>query len=253
MRGAVLAAVLIVVGASPVLAQSAEDLKSLRQDIEALKEGQAAIQKELQELKTLLRARPSAAAGPPPEVVLTVGTGPSRGSATATLTLVEFTDYQCPFCGRYVRETYPQLDQEYIQTGKVRYVVRDLPLESIHRDAFKAAEATRCAHEQGKFWEMHDRLFARQQELGRAHLPKHAQALGLDASAFARCLEAGTHVDAIRKDMAEAQRLQATGTPTFFLGVTNPSGPQMKATRLVGAQPYAAFKEAIDRLLSAPR
>ena len=132
-------------------------------------------------------------------------------------------------------------------------MVRDLPLESIHKDAFKAAEATHCAHEQGKYWEMHDRLFARQQELGPEHLPKHAQALGLQVAAFERCIDTGKYADAIRKDLAEAQRLQATGTPTFFLGVTNPNSPQMKATRLVGAQPYSAFKEAIERLLSSQK
>jgi protein-disulfide isomerase len=133
----------------------------------------------------------------------------------------------------------------------LRYVVRDLPLESIHKDAFKAAEATHCANEQGKYWEMHDRLFARQQELGREHLTKHAQALGLEVTAFERCIDTGKHADAIRKDLAEAQRLQATGTPTFFLGVTDPGSSQLKATRMVGAQPYSAFKEAIERLLSS--
>jgi len=138
-----------------------------------------------------------------------------------------------------------------VQTGKLRYVVRDLPLESIHKGAFKAAEATRCALEQGKYWEMHGRLFARQQELGREHLAKHAQALGLEVAAFERCVETGKYADTIRKDMAEAQRLQATGTPTFFLGATDAATSQIKATKLVGAQPDSAFKEAIDRLLSS--
>jgi protein-disulfide isomerase len=128
-----------------------------------------------------------------------------------------------------------------------------MPLEAIHKNAFKAAEASHCAREQGKYWEMHDRLFTHQQELGREHLPKHAQALGLDVSAFEQCIDTGRYAGAIRKDLAEAQKLQATGTPTFFLGVTTSDGAQMKATRLVGAQPYAVFKEAVDRLLSAQK
>ena len=99
---------------------------------------------------------------------------------------------------------------------------------------------------------MYSRLFANQRQLGRDDLPRHAQALGLDKGAFERCLESGKHADAIRKDLAEAQRLQATGTPTFFIGVTDANG-QMKATRLVGAQPYAAFKAAIDQLLAASK
>jgi protein-disulfide isomerase len=140
-----------------------------------------------------------------------------------------------------------------VQTGKLRYVVRDLPLDSIHKDAVKAAEATHCARDQGKYWEMHDRLFAHQAELGREHLSKHARTLGLDVAAFDRCLETAKHAETVQKDVAEAQRLQATGTPTFFLGVTNPSGSPMRATRMVGAQPYSAFKESIDRLLLSPK
>ena len=100
---------------------------------------------------------------------------------------------------------------------------------------------------------MHDRLFAHQQELGREHLPKHAQALGLNVEAFEQCLDTGKYAGAIRKDLAEAQRLQAGGTPTFFLGVTTSDGAQMKATRLVGAQPYSVFKDAVDRMLSTQK
>jgi protein-disulfide isomerase len=135
----------------------------------------------------------------------------------------------------------------------LRYVVRDLPLESIHKEAFKAAEATHCARDQGKYWEMHDRLFADQRQLGPDHLARHAKALGLDMTAFERCVASGKHADAVRKDLAEAQRLQVTGTPTFFIAVTGPNDSEMKATRLVGAQPYSAFKTAIDRLLAAPK
>jgi len=100
---------------------------------------------------------------------------------------------------------------------------------------------------------MYSRLFANQRQLGRDDLTQHAQALGLDKDAFERCLESGKHADAIRKDLAEAQRLQVTGTPTFFIGVVGPNDSEMKATKLVGAQPYAAFKATIDRLLAAPK
>ncbi len=129
-------------------------------------------------------------------------------------------------------------------------MIRDLPLQSIHRLAMKAAEATQCAGEQGKYWEMHDRLFANQQELARPDLSKHAQALGLDMAAFDECLDTGKAAARIRKDMAEAQDLRINGTPTFFLGVTDPNSSQIKGTRLVGAQPYQAFKDVIERLLS---
>ena len=133
-------------------------------------------------------------------------------------------------------------------------MVRDLPLESIHKEAFKAAEATHCARDQGKYWEMHDRLFANQGQLGRDDLTRHAKAIGLDTTAFERCLSSGKHADTIKKGLAEAQQLQVTGTPTFFIGVSGDNNnAEMKATRLVGAQPYSAFKAAIDRLLAAPK
>jgi protein-disulfide isomerase len=135
----------------------------------------------------------------------------------------------------------------------VKYVLRDLPLESIHPFAFKAAEATHCAGDKGKYWEMHDRLFGNQRELARKDLSKHAEALGLDVAAFDQCLDSGKHAGRIRKDMAEAQRLQTTGTPTFFLGLTDANGTQVKGTKMSGAQPYDAFKAAIDRLLSAQK
>ena len=135
----------------------------------------------------------------------------------------------------------------------MKYVLRDLPLESIHPFAFKAAEATHCAGDKGKYWEMHDRLFGNQRELARKDLSKHAEALGLDVAAFDQCLDSGKHAGRIRKDMAEAQRLQTTGTPTFFLGLTDANGTQVKGTKMSGAQPYDAFKAAIDRLLSAQK
>ena len=135
----------------------------------------------------------------------------------------------------------------------LRYVVRDLPLEAIHKEAFKAAEATHCARDQGKYWEMHDRLFANQRQLGREDLSRHAKAIGLDTAAFERCITDGKHAEAINKDLAEAQRLQVTGTPTFFIGVIGGEGSELKATKLVGAQPYSTFKAAIDRLRAAPK
>ena len=127
----------------------------------------------------------------------------------------------------------------------------DLPLESIHPLAFKAAEATHCAGEKGKYWEMHDRLFANQREIARADLSRHAQALGLDVAAFNQCLDTGRYAGRIRKEMAEAQRLQTTGTPTFFLGLTDRSSSQIRGTKMTGAQPYVAFKATLDRLLSS--
>jgi protein-disulfide isomerase len=108
-------------------------------------------------------------------VVLSVDGAPSMGNGDAKVTLIEFSDYQCSFCGRHFSQTLPRLMTEYVKTGKVKYVLRDFPLEPIHPLAFKAAEAARCASDQGKYWEMHDRLFSNQQALGPKDLPRHAE------------------------------------------------------------------------------
>ena len=130
-------------------------------------------------------------------------------------------------------------------------MVRDFPLESIHPQAFKAAEASYCADEQGKYWEMHNRLFANQKELGVKDLPKHAEALGMDVTKFQQCLESSKYAARIRKDLTEGQKLGITGTPGFFLGVADPNGTEVKVLRQIkGAQPWAAFQGAIDSLLA---
>jgi protein-disulfide isomerase len=124
-----------------------------------------------------------------------------------------------------------------------------LPLESIHKNAFKAAEAVRCAGEQGKYWEMHDRLYANQQAL--EPWKPHAEAIGLDAAKFEECLNSGREAANVRSDMAQAEKAGLTGTPSFFLAYTDPKGTKIKTvSRLTGAQPYAAFKAAIDKLLT---
>jgi len=168
----------------------------------------------------------------------------------AKLTLVEFTDYQCPFCGRHFRETMPKIDEEYIKTGRIRYVLREFPLESIHPQAVKAAEAATCSGEQGKYWEMHSLLFGSPKAMAIKDFVDHAQALNLDVAKFQQCLDSGKYTAKVRKDLNDAQKAGVTGTPTFFLGLTDPKSTEVKSIRkLVGAQPYAAFKDAIDSLL----
>jgi protein-disulfide isomerase len=234
------------------LAQPDDELKALRKDVEALTQRQLAVEKELREIKALLRRAMSARE--PENVVLSVKGHPSRGAGDAKLTLVEFSDYQCPFCGRYFRETLPQIEQDYVKTGRVRYVFRNFPLEAIHKEAFKAAEAADCAGEQGRYWEMHDRLFAAQQALAPAELPGHARALGLDAPRFQECLDTQKYAAAIRQDMSEAQQAGVRGTPSFFIGLTGADGSSVKALKVItGAHPYATFKEAFDSLLSAQK
>jgi protein-disulfide isomerase len=149
---------------------------------------------------------------------------------------------------------WPQLQKDYVETGKLKFVFRDFPLESIHRYAFKAAEAAHCASEQGKFWEMHDWLYANQKALSPSDLLTHAQAVGLDVPKFQQCLETGNYATKIRKDMADGQQAGVRSTPTFLLGLTEPKDPKkVKVVQVIrGAKPYADFKQAIDRLLASP-
>lgn len=231
-----------------------EELRGLQKQIEDIRETQRAVQKELQEIKALLQGRVSAPSLPPPNLTVNVGNRPVKGNQSTKLTLVEFSDYQCPFCARHFRETLPQIEKDYITTGKLKYVLRDFPLESIHKDAFKAHETANCAGEQGKYWEMHDRLFQNQNQLGVADLPKHAQAIGLDIMPFQQCLNSGKQAGKIRKDMDDGQRAGVQGTPTFFLGFEEPDGKTIKVlSGIVGAYPYAQFKQAIEAALNQTR
>jgi protein-disulfide isomerase len=253
---AVILFVLTLVIPNPTLAQSSNDILELKKDIEALKAGQDAIQKDLQSILEFFKARqaPQAAADPTPEnpVTVSIEGGAIKGDRTAKITLVEFTDYQCPFCSRHFRDTMPQLVNEYVKTGKVRYVLRDLPLESIHPQAVKAAEAANCSGEQGKYWEMHERLFTNQNALAVAQLSDHAKAVGLELGKFNSCLESGKYTAKVRKDIADAQKAGATGTPTFFVGLTDGEATQIKAVKkIVGSQAYAVFKSTLDGLLAA--
>jgi protein-disulfide isomerase len=185
----------------------------------------------------------------PAALIMPTDGAPSRGSKDAPVTMVEFSDYQCPFCARYTLETLPQIDKEYIRTGKVRYVFRDFPLIPIHPQAFKAHEAARCAGDQGKYWEMHDRLYENYRSLAPANLVDHARAVGLEMPRFERCLDGGAMTATVQEDLDLARMAGVTGTPAFFIGTTRPDGSVVVVSRVAGAHPYEVFKEAIDKAL----
>jgi protein-disulfide isomerase len=252
LRRACVAVLVLILPASSVgLAQTPAGDDQMRRDIEFLKEGQKAIQKDLEEIKRLLQARPAADALPKEPVSIT--DEPIKGDGSAKVAVIEFSDYQCPFCGRYSKDTLSQIENDYVETGKVKYVFRDLPLP-FHKQAFKAAEAAHCGGEQGKFWEMHDLLFQNQTALGPEQLPAHAKSLGLDGTKFQQCLDSGKFEAGIKKDIADAGTVGISGTPTFLIGVVQPGDGRVKVVKkLVGAKPYAEFKAAFDSLLTAPQ
>jgi protein-disulfide isomerase len=245
--------------APPLLAQATKkDVEDLKKQIEALAAGQAAMQKQLEEIRALLKERPIAAAPPPAAppgpvagTMVATASAPAKGAANAKVTIVEFSDYQCPFCARFHNTTSAQIQKEYVETGKARHVFRNMPLEAIHPQAFKAHEAALCAGDQGKYGEMHDTLFASQRALQPEQLVGHARSVGLDAEAFRKCLDSGKHAARIREDLAEAEQLGLNGTPAFLIGLSAPDG-KVKTVRYVsGARPYADFKAAIEAALAA--
>ena len=199
----------------------------------------------------------------PPQALPTEDTSPKQvsidndpvlGDKNAPITLIDFTDYECPFCRRHFEQTYSQLIKDYIDTGKVKMVVRDLPL-NFHENAHKEAQAAECAREQGgdtAYFKFHDEIFKRTTSNGTGlsldQLPVIAQEVGLDGDALQSCLDSEKYKDEVDKDLADATAAEATGTPTFFLGKSTSEGV-ITGTKIVGAQPYSVFQSEIDKLL----
>jgi protein-disulfide isomerase len=170
----------------------------------------------------------------------------TMGAADAPVTVVEFADYQCPFCLRFTKTTFPTLKKKYIDTGKVRWVALNLPLP-FHKDARKAAQAAHCAGEQDKFWEMREVLFRNPQKLNAEQLPAHAEGLSLDMAAFNSCLQSDRHLDEIDQDAKDAKAVRLTGTPSFIIGKT--ASDEITGQVVIGAQPMNAFDSAISKAL----
>jgi protein-disulfide isomerase len=213
-----------------------------------------AILKELREIKQLLvkQQQPSPPAVPTPGMPknLTVKADGIHvlGNSDAPLTMVEFTDYQCPFCGRFEATTLPKIKKNYIDTGKMRLIVRDLPLDGLHPYAMKAAQAAHCAGDQGKFWQMKDLLFKNQNKLDSDSLNGYAaKDLGLTGDMFNKCMADGKHLDEIAAEARYAQSLGITGTPTFIIGKA--AGDSVEGRVVVGAVPYENFAAVIDAAL----
>ena len=170
-------------------------------------------------------------------VVVSTEGAPVRGAVNAPVTIVEFSDFECPFCKR-AHPTLTQLLKDY--AGKVKLAYRDFPLESIHPQARRSAEAARCAQDQGKFWEYYDVLFSESPKLGPEDLKRYAAQLGLDLKKFDECVSAAVHKATVQRDLDEGTRLGITGTPAFFIN----------GRPLTGAQPFEMFARMIDEELS---
>lgn len=242
----IVAVILGLAGATPLWAQSppgAGELGAIKADLERIKADLEDVKRQLTQVLRLMTQRP---AGP---ARASLGDVPALGRPDAPVTLVEFSDYQCPFCQRFFATTLPALKKDYIDTGKVRYVFRDFPLDQIHPQARKAAEAAHCAGEQGKYWEMHDVLFGNQQALEPPKLSEHARTLGLDGGRFDECLTSGKHAARVSQGLTDGLATGVQGTPGFVVAKTRP-GDTVEGTLVVGAQPVDVFRRLIDQLLA---
>ncbi len=192
------------------------------------------------------------AANPPPAAVpdttpvdIKIGDAPRLGNKDAKVAIVEFTDFQCPFCGQLFRDTFPSIKKDYVDTGKIQYIVHDFPLFQIHPYAEKSAEAAHCAEEQGKFWEYHDKLFTNQTALTIDDLKKYAADLGLNTSTFNSCLDGGKYTARVSSDQKEGEKYGVRGTPASFVGVVK-GDIVSQAVQVSGAVPFDQFKTTID-------
>ena len=225
-----------------------QDVEALRKEIEELKASQEAMKKDLSEIREFLRLVTGGKFGAPPIEGQTVDlTGaPARGQASAPITLVEVSDYHCPYCRRHFQQTQPQINSTFIDQGKVLHVFVHYPIDQLHPEAFRSHEAASCAADQGKFWELHAKLFeapARSVD----QIVELAGAAGLDANALRSCMESGKYSTAVRESVKRMQQLGVDSTPMFLIGMTPNDGEPMKILKVVrGAHPFDQFKAAIE-------
>jgi protein-disulfide isomerase len=204
---------------------------------------------ELRQIRQLLerqaQAQAKAPAGPAHAKINLEG-AEMLGSKAAPLTIVEFTDYQCPFCQRFHMTVFGDLRKEYIDTGKVRFYSRDLPLDSIHPNAHRAAEAARCAADQHQFWTLRAEMGEHPDKLDLDSLLADAKGLKMDVPQFRTCVESKKYKDAIDGDLLEAMRIGADGTPAFVIGKSTAEG--VDGELMVGAQPLIEFERRLKVL-----
>lgn len=190
---------------------------------------------------------------PSPPVKISADDDPIIGNPDAPITIIEFSDFQCPFCARFHVQTLPLLLDEYIEQGKVKLVFRDFPIQSIHPNALPASVAAECANEQGQFKAMHDMLFDNQGQWSNketvdalAMFSQYATQIELDQETFDACLTSGKYIEEIRNDLNDGRSYDVTGTPGFFVG-----NDEIGYVELKGAQPFESFKKIIDSQLEA--
>lgn len=190
--------------------------------------------------------------GRPPLVEVVTGLKIPPGSVrhvrgNGPVALVAFSDYQCPFCARHVQQTGPAIKDKLLESGDIREVYLNFPL-AMHPKAPKAGEAAECAAKQGRFWDMHEAIFAEATALEIADFTRHAERLKFDLQTFSKCLESGETADVVQKDLAEGKRLAVSATPAFFVGLVGADGAIELRKRINGAAPFEEFEKVVKEL-----
>ena len=188
------------------------------------------------------------------ELYLDIRSLPSKGATNAPVILIEYTDYHCPACAHFARVTLPLLDSTYIEPGFVKFVVRDYPIFSLHPGAMEPAVAAHCAGEHGRYWEMHDYLFAQRRAATRDGIVARAQQLGLDSAAIRTCVKKKRHADVVRRGIDEGNRVGIRGTPAFLIAVPVPGSERVRAVRYIyGSASFDEFQRVLNEVLLAIR
>jgi protein-disulfide isomerase len=225
--------------------------------VEILEATQLRVLHELEAISTQLAdARKAAAASPlrgspPPPAIpssaQSIEDAATKGSSAAAVVLIEYADFQCPYCAQFARRVLPEIEKRYVSTGKLRVVFRHMPLQEIHPQAVMAAETAECSRRQGKFWQVHDALFA-DQRLDEASLVEKARASGIDIQQFSECVRGDGGVR-VKQDLAAARVLGLAVTPTFLIG--RQVGGAVKVQQIVtGARDVDVFTSALESLLN---
>ena len=219
----------------------AAQLKELRDQLRDMRAEMGRLSERLEKIEAL---QPSPRK--PEKLTVNLGGAPRLGDPNAKVGMVEFSDYQCPYCRRFHVETFPQLQKAYIDTGKLVFAIKNFPLD-FHPLAMDAALTVNCARQQNikAFWNVQGELFAHQNRLGRDFYQELVKRYGLDEKRFSSCLDDAKQKAAISEDLNYARSLEVGGTPTFFIGRIE--GDQLvDAVRVVGARPYRVFTQVLD-------
>jgi protein-disulfide isomerase len=232
---------------------TSDELRALLNDVREMKLQQTKLLEGMEDIKRLVSSSSSATTAAVPPVVTEVSGDQFRGDSAATVVIIEYGDFECVFCREFERDTYPQIRDAYILSGKVRYYFRDLPLQ-IHPFAMASARAARCATEQSRFWQMHDELLRGEAQLTPGDIDRHAQKIGIDIGRLDACMASDRYAEAIRNSAQSAGKFGIRGTPTFLIGNLDSNGTTVTIkTTMKGSQPFASFKTALDPFFGAPR